>query len=117
MEMFAFGEPIDIGTRHPSPWHQLSNSLSPSALPSHSPSPRRTSSNGSIALANWDQQLSERTGEFRRSQLVLSSGSINDDTSNTNTSDGDTPRTPKLEAERDKEGHIEYKVSSNVIKA
>jgi hypothetical protein len=113
MEMFAFGEPLDITTRHPSPWHQLSHSLSPSTLPSLSPSPRRTSSNGSLALATWEQQLAEGCGDVQRSQLVLGPGSGVDDASNTNTSDGEVLRTPKLEAERDQEGHIEYKVSQH----
>ncbi|ODO07716.1 hypothetical protein I350_03290 [Cryptococcus amylolentus CBS 6273] len=99
--------PTDI-SRRPSPWHDIAHSLSAASLPpSHHdstpsiPSTPSTASNpstppniSSLALREWEQRLSHPASSATRHQLVHPRRSP----------------TPKLAAERDKMGFIEYKL-------
>jgi hypothetical protein len=116
--------------RHPSPWHEIAHTLS--ATPSTSVSSRRGSSptpytnplpitnqpkdstaspihsalSSSQALRDWEARLASPDSDVRRHQLVHPPS----------TSQllipvrGSPVLPPKLAAERDKEGHIEYKL-------
>ncbi|WVQ75751.1 hypothetical protein IAR50_005382 [Cryptococcus sp. DSM 104548] len=100
--------PTDI-PRRPSPWHDIAHSLSAASLPPSRrdstpslPSPPSTASNpstppnisSSLALREWEQRLSHPASSATRHQLVHLRRSP----------------TPKLAAERDKMGFIEYKL-------
>jgi hypothetical protein len=121
---------LDI-TRHPSPWHEIAHTLS--ATPSTSVSSRRGSSpipntnplpitnthskqdptssplhsalSSSQALRDWEARLASPDSDVRRHQLVHPPNPhalvpVR----------GSPVLPPKLAAERDKEGHIEYKL-------
>ena len=123
---------LDIA-RHPSPWHEIAHTLSATPSPSHTvsrrgssptpftnplpitttgPEPTSTSSplhsalSSSQALRDWEARLASPDSDVRRHQLVHPP----------NPSQllipvrGSPVLPPKLAAERDKEGHIEYKL-------
>ncbi|WRT69896.1 uncharacterized protein IL334_006887 [Kwoniella shivajii] len=99
--------------RRPSPWHEIAHSLSTTSLPRK---PRRSSSSTcsispstppdvsgdstpplstSQALREWNEKLSHPQSDVQRHQLIQAQKSWT---------------TPKLAAERDKAGYIEYKL-------
>lgn len=101
--------------RHPSPWQDVAHNLSATSLPplaQLSPTPPLSVSftpnevdnsvdqlSTSQALRNWERLLALPHSDFRRHQLVHPSSVTVPERS-----------APKLAAERDKDGHIEYKL-------
>lgn len=103
--------PTDI-SRRPSPWHDIAHSLSTTSLPPTSrcdsttslPTPPSSDSStppsqgpalsASQAFREWEERLSQPDSDATRHQLVHPKRSP----------------TPKLAAERDKMGFIEYKL-------
>jgi len=105
-------------SRHPSPWHEVAHNLSetsilpppgrrhstptppiPVSIPSTEPELEDDPLSTSQALRNWERLLALPDSDFRRHQLI-------------HPSPIPAPHrpAPKLAAERDKEGHIEYKL-------
>lgn len=111
MSPVAVSTPVSpkLVPRRPSPWHELAHSLSSNPLPSHKtrrshsatamphtadePEAQSPGLSSSQALRDWEARLSQPDPPVTRHHL--------------------SPRPtlkPKLAAERDKEGHIEYKL-------
>lgn len=108
----------------PSPWHEIANALSEAPSPINTPGQARTSRAASIhgasapltpdatppvlplsssqALRDWEAALLEPTSDAKRHHLVH----VPSDSCLATP----TGIVPKLAAERDKDGHIEYKL-------
>lgn len=125
------GPHIEI-TRRPSPWHEIAHSLSATpAISRRASSPQVTippspinidqtsDASGTIALSSsqalreWEERLMSPESDVYRHQLVHPPASNSGPTRQTQfvvRPHSSPALPPKLAAERDKEGHIEYKL-------
>lgn len=116
--------------RRPSPWVDLAHSLSestispaararvnstssssPSSIPTRPISPSdETPQLSSSALREWDRLLSESSGIAKRHHLIHPSSIPDTGSELRHTGSQGSLGAPKLAAERDRDGHIEYKL-------
>ncbi|KAL7422821.1 hypothetical protein Q5752_002117 [Cryptotrichosporon argae] len=130
---------VPLASRRPSPWHEVAHSLSTASLPPLTPppdgapdsptspacaQPSPASLSTSLALREWDAALTRPDSDARRHQLVHISPGRSGGVSPSSSADGSassrpslpagasasSASVPKLAAERDKDGHIEYKL-------